>query len=77
MERDGDQFSHQRSLGGLSRGGGGRWEAPERGHCENESRFSLTLTLETNGTDIDLYNAVRTELEIPICNELMAFMWDQ
>lgn len=56
----------------------GWWrECTERGHCENEARFSLILTLETDAIDANLYNAIHTELEIPISNELVMSLGEQ
>ena len=49
----------------------GWWrERPDHEHCKNEARFSLILSLESADTDLDLYAAIKTELDIPLSNEL-------
>lgn len=41
-----------------------------RGRCTTEARFSLVVSLEAEGIDVKLYNAVTQELAVPIHLEL-------
>lgn len=50
----------------------GWWrESPERGHCEDEARFALLFTLEAQDEEIDLYEAIRQEVNTPIEPDLL------
>jgi len=50
----------------------GWWrECIERGRCEAPARFSLIVSLEARDVNLDIYNAVNTELQIPLNAELL------
>lgn len=50
----------------------GWWrECVDRGQCEEPARFSLIVSLEVPDVSLDLYNAINTELQIPLTQELL------